>query len=130
MVTRQSYAIYYDEVLGSLPGLRAQPRPKDGRDRHALHLYVIILEPGAYQKSRNEIVDALLAENIGAAIHYRAVHSHPYYREKYHFQPGDFPHAYQAGENIFTLPLSPSMNRKDLHDVAEATTKVLSAYLA
>lgn len=138
LAIREVYAAVYDAAFAGLP-VRTQYRPpiKDStssngdeaaRDRHALHLYVLMLEEGAFRASRDEIVDALLAENIGAAIHYRALHLHPWYRDTYRYRPDDFPHAHRIGEHIFSLPLTPGMGWADGQDVITAVQKVLTAY--
>jgi dTDP-4-amino-4,6-dideoxygalactose transaminase len=125
---RERYAQMYDAAFADLPGIRRQPRPVDPDNRHALHLYVLILDPEQYLVDRNQIVAALLAENIGAAIHYRALHTHPYYRDRFGFHTADYPHAASIGNNIFTLPLSPGMSESDLFTVVEAVKKVLRVY--
>ncbi len=124
---REAHARVYDTAFADLP-VRTQPRPSDARDRHGLHLYVLLLEPGRWKVHRDQLVDALLAEGIGAALHYRAIHAHPYYREKYSYRPEDYPHAYAAGENILSLPLTPGMAEADLQDVIAAVRKVAEAY--
>jgi len=126
--TRERYARIYDEVFATLPGVRLQPRPKDDANRHALHLYALILDPAQFKVSRDQIINALLAENIGAALHYRAVHMHPFYRETFGYKPEDYPVAASVGESILSLPLVPCMTEPDLADVIEGVTKVLSAY--
>jgi dTDP-4-amino-4,6-dideoxygalactose transaminase len=126
--TRERYARIYDDVFGAMPGVRLQPRPKDPANRHALHLYVLILDPAQFRVPRNQIINALLAENIGAALHYRALHMHPYYRDTFGYQPDDYPLAAAVGENVFSLPLVPCMTESDLADVIEGVTKVLDAY--
>lgn len=128
LLTRERYADMYDAAFSNLPGIRLQPRPTDGLNRHGLHLYVLLLELEQFRASRNQIVDALLAENIGAALHYRALHMHPYYRDTYGYRPDDFPQAAQAGESILSLPLTPCMTEQDVSDVIEAVYKVISAY--
>ena len=129
LTIREKYARIYDAAFRNLPGVCLQPRPFDDPDnRHALHLYVLILDPEQFTVSRNEILSALLAENIGAALHYRAVHNHPYYRDTYGYKPEDFPIAAQVGENILSLPLTPGMTTDDVEDVIEGITKVLTAY--
>lgn len=125
---REQYAQLYDQVFGKLPGVRLQPRPTADGMRHGLHLYVLILDTDQFTASRNEIIDALLAENIGAALHYRALHTHPYYQEKYGYRPEEYPHAYHIGESILSLPLTPGMSQADLEDVISAVEKVLSYY--
>ena len=126
--TRERYARIYDAVLSTTPGIRLQPRPQDPANRHALHLYVLILDLDQFSVSRNEIIAALLAENIGAALHYRALHTHPLYREAFGYQAADFPAAAAVGTSILSLPLTPCMTESDLHDVIRAVHKVLSAY--
>ena len=128
MAIRERYAEMYDEAFADIPGIRAQPRPKDNQNRHALHLYVLIIDPDQFSVERNQIVAALIAENVGAAIHYRALHSHPYYRDRFGYKPEDFPYAAVIGDNIFSLPLTPGMSEKDAQDVIEAVHKVLGAY--
>jgi dTDP-4-amino-4,6-dideoxygalactose transaminase len=128
MVIRERYADMYDKAFADIPGIRMQPRPKDNQNRHALHLYVLVIDPDQYKVERNQIVAALIAENVGAAIHYRALHSHPYYRDRFGYKPEDFPNAAAIGDNIFSLPLTPGMSEKDAQDVIEAVHKVLGAY--
>jgi dTDP-4-amino-4,6-dideoxygalactose transaminase len=130
LATRERYAARYDAAFGDMAGVELQPRPSGPANRHALHLYVLVLDQGAFQVSREEIVDALLSEGIGAAIHYRAVHTHPYYRETYGYQPEDYPNAARVGDNILSLPLTPAMADADVEDVITAVSKVLGEYRA
>jgi dTDP-4-amino-4,6-dideoxygalactose transaminase len=126
---RQQIAAYYDEAIRDEWGLRRQYRPAlDDDTSHALHLYVLILDPTAFRVDRNEIVEALLAENIGAAIHYRALHTEPYYADRYGYQPADYPVANAIGENILTIPCSPGMSDEDAESVVRGVRKVLSFY--
>jgi dTDP-4-amino-4,6-dideoxygalactose transaminase len=128
LTIRERYAQMYDTAFADLPGVRRQPRPTDGVNRHALHLYVLILDPNQYRVDRDQIVAALLAENIGAAIHYRALHTHPYYRDQFGFEADDFPQAAAVGSNIFTLPLTPGMTEENVREVIEAVHKVFNVY--
>lgn len=125
---REQYASLYDRAFAQLPGVTLQPRPTTNGTRHGLHLYVLILDPERFTVGRSEVIDALLAENIGVALHYRALHTHPYYREKYGYKPEDYPHANRIGERILSLPLTPGMMDKDVRDVIHAGEKVLSHY--
>jgi UDP-4-amino-4-deoxy-L-arabinose-oxoglutarate aminotransferase len=83
---RERYAKIYDGAFKEFSDIRRQPRPDGELDRHALHLYILRIDPAAYTVCRNQIVEALLAENVGAAIHYRALHTHPYYSERFGYQ--------------------------------------------
>jgi dTDP-4-amino-4,6-dideoxygalactose transaminase len=131
LAIREEYALYYDQAFADL-AVRRQSRPcnisEPDRDRHALHIYALILKPGAFRVHRNEIINALLAENIGAALHYRALHTHTFYRDKYRYRPEDYPVAFEVGEHILSLPLTPAMSRADLEDVVLAVRRVLGYY--
>ncbi len=128
LAARERYARIYDGHFSQMGGLVRQPRPDGVADRHALHLYTLRIDPSQFTESRNQIVSALLAENIGAAIHYRSLHTHPYYQERFGYAPEDFPNAYEVGENVFSLPCTPSMTEENVFEVIEAVTKVLTAY--
>jgi dTDP-4-amino-4,6-dideoxygalactose transaminase len=126
---RERHARKYDEAFANLP-VRIQPRPRDlAQNRHSLHLYVLVLEADGWRVHRDRVIDALLMENIGAALHYRAIHTHPYYRKKYGYKPEDYPHAYEAGEHILSLPLTPGMSDTDVEDVVSAVYKVARTYV-
>lgn len=126
---RDELAARYDATLAPLPGVELQQRTLAGHDvRHALHLYLLLLELDRFSVDRNTIVAALRAEGIGAAIHYRALHLEPYYVDRFGHAPEDFPHARAASDRVLTLPLTPGMTDADADDVLEATAKVLGAY--
>jgi dTDP-4-amino-4,6-dideoxygalactose transaminase/glycosyltransferase involved in cell wall biosynthesis/SAM-dependent methyltransferase len=125
---RQSYAQLYDEAFASL-ALNFQPRPLDlERNRHSLHLYIAMIQPERWRVSRDQVLEALMAENIGAGLHYRPVHVHPWYRQRYGFKPEDLPNANVVGDRILSLPLSPSMQIQDAADVIEALRRVATEY--
>jgi dTDP-4-amino-4,6-dideoxygalactose transaminase len=129
LVVRESHASLLDAATSGWDGIRRQSRPSAGGDgRHALHLYVLLIEPGAFRVDRNQIVAALRAENIGAAIHYEPVHRHPYYRRRLGIEDRELPHSSSVGDTILSLPTSSSMTSRDVEDVIDATDKVLRAY--
>ncbi|MHB8694236.1 MAG: DegT/DnrJ/EryC1/StrS family aminotransferase [Solirubrobacteraceae bacterium] len=112
----------YDELLAGLP--LELPPPAEPGTRHARHLYQVLLEPGS-GLSRDQLLDALAAQNIGTGVHYRAVHLHPYYRDTYGLRPSDFPVASDISERTVSLPLSPGLTERDQLDVAEALRTLL-----
>lgn len=93
----------------------------------AWHIYIIRLNFERLTGSRKEIYDALKAENIGVNVHYIPVYLHPYYQEL-GYAPGLCPKSEQLYEEMVTLPLFPSMKRKDIQDVIHAVKKVLRYY--
>ena len=107
----------YDDGLASLP-LTLPPPPAPGT-RHARHLYRVLVEPDA-PLSRDDLVLALRARRIGTGVHYRALHTHPYYRDRYAIDPHSLPVATDMAQRTLSLPLGPSVTPDDQADVIAA----------
>jgi dTDP-4-amino-4,6-dideoxygalactose transaminase len=114
----------YDVAFAGHPCLTT-PAPVDPADRHARHLYTVLLDPERAGMSRNEFVQRLKAENIGTGIHFTALHLHSYYARTFGFTPGRFPAAEFIGERTVSLPLSAKLTEEDVEDVIAAVRRVL-----
>lgn len=101
----------------------------DGLNKHGLCFYVILLDLKKFSVDRNKIQQALLAENIGSAVHFYPMHLQPYYVKKYGYKKGDFPHAEKFYERTLSLPMATNMTEKDVDDVIKAVRKVVNAYV-
>jgi dTDP-4-amino-4,6-dideoxygalactose transaminase len=113
----------YDALLAGLP-VRLPPPPTAGM-RHARHLYRIEVAAEA-RLDRDALLDRLVAAGIGTGVHYRAVHLHPYYRDRYALHPASLPIATAASERTLSLPLSPKVSDDDQDDVVAALTDALA----
>jgi dTDP-4-amino-4,6-dideoxygalactose transaminase len=89
------------------------------------HLYPILV-PAAV---RGQVLNALRAENIGAAFHYVPLHDSPYARQRFATIPGMLPVTQAVSASLVRLPLFAAMSDDDLDDVARATVKVIEAFL-
>jgi dTDP-4-amino-4,6-dideoxygalactose transaminase len=116
----------YQEAFQNLPLLLPSSTPPD--QRHALHLYTPLLDIGRVRCTRDEFLQALHKENIGAGIHYIALHLHPFYQQAYGYKSGDFPNAEFISERTFSLPLSGKLTDQDAEDVIETIKKILNYY--
>ncbi|OIO54316.1 UDP-4-amino-4,6-dideoxy-N-acetyl-beta-L-altrosamine transaminase [Candidatus Peregrinibacteria bacterium CG1_02_54_53] len=123
---RQEIAQKYDEAFQTIVG--AKPLNIRKNVEHAYHLYVIELEPEHLSADRNEIFQAIRAENIGVNVHYIPVHLHPFYRKKFGTKEGLCPVAERAFERIISLPVFAAMQEQDVADVIHAVKKVLTHY--
>jgi dTDP-4-amino-4,6-dideoxygalactose transaminase len=118
---RRRHVELYDEAVGDLPGI--QPLARDPRDTHALHLYVVRIDPEAAGADRDAYQRALREENIGTSIHFLPVHRLTYYREAFPDQP-PLPVAERAGREVLSLPLSPAHSEEDVEDAIDALRRV------
>lgn len=118
------YSLAFEKIEGLKP-LSMVPYPQ----RHAWHLFVVQLELEKLTIDRDRFLDLLKERNIGAGIHFPALHLQPYYREKWGYRRGDCPNAERASERILSLPLFPDMSEDDVKDVVEAVGEVLAEHL-
>lgn len=105
----------YEAAVADMPGVRAVPIVMPGR--HALHLYVIEIDPSVVSRTRDELMNFLQENNVGVGIHYYGMHLQPYFAKKYGLKPEQFPNATRASENMLSLPLYPKMTVDDVDDV-------------
>ena len=112
----------YDTLLADLP--LTTPSEPDPGTRHARHLYQVLIE-GDAAISRDQLLEELIARRIGAGVHYRGVHLHPYYRDRYDLEPESLPVANDISERTISLPFGPTLAESDQVDVAEALAAAL-----
>jgi dTDP-4-amino-4,6-dideoxygalactose transaminase len=120
---RRELADLYDARLAGLP-LELPPRPGP-RGRHAHHFYAVKIGEDAV-RDRDEIMEGLRERNVGSTVHFRAIHLHSYYRDRYGIAAGDLPVAADWSARSLTLPLFPAMGEDDVEDVASALEAVLT----
>ena len=114
----------YQAAFEALPCIL--PAPPEPETKHAYHLYTPFIDLERFGKSRDWVLNALTAENIGVGVHYLPVHLHPFYRKAFGWKEGDFPNSEWIGERTLSLPLSPALNDGDVADVITAFKKVLT----
>jgi perosamine synthetase len=126
LARRRDIAARYAAEFRSLPSVVVPSvRPNVNP---AWHLYPIRLNPARLCADRGSIFRALRAENIGVNVHYIPVHLHPYYRERFGYQGGEYPVAEAAYEQLISLPMFHGMTEQDIEDVIAAVRKVLAAH--
>jgi dTDP-4-amino-4,6-dideoxygalactose transaminase len=116
----------YDDAFADLPVfLSPAPEPETV---HGRHLYTLLVDVDNMAASRDDVLQALHAENIGCGIHYLGLHLHNYYREAFQVGPEDFPNATFISERTISIPHSAKLNDRDVDDVISGVRKVLTAY--
>jgi dTDP-4-amino-4,6-dideoxygalactose transaminase len=113
----------YDEQLAGL-GLGLPPAMAAG-EKHSLHLYTVLVDQAQCGIDRDTFLERMTAQGIGMGVHYRALVEHPYYQDRFGWQPGDTPAALRIGQQTVSLPLSPAMSDADAADVVTAVRRVL-----
>jgi dTDP-4-amino-4,6-dideoxygalactose transaminase len=115
---REAISARYDAELADLPLFR--PAPAAPGTVHARHLYPVLVEASACGVTRDALHQRMREAGVDTSIHFRAVHLHSYYRERFGFRRGMFPHAEAVSDSTLSLPLSPAMADGDVDRVIEA----------
>jgi dTDP-4-amino-4,6-dideoxygalactose transaminase len=75
--------------------------------------------------SRDEFMAEMHKRGIGIGVHYRALHTHPYYRYRFGYKPEQFPNANFIGERTVSLPLTPKLKDAEIERIVRATREIL-----
>ena len=118
---RQRQFAAYDDAVAELDGI--EPLMRDERDTHALHLYIVRIDPERAGGTRDEYAALLAGENIATSIHFLPVHQLTAYRELLDAPP-ELPVAERAGAEVLSLPLSPAHSDDDIADAVAALRRV------
>jgi dTDP-4-amino-4,6-dideoxygalactose transaminase len=120
---RQAICARYDEAFADLPLAPWAPVPAG--DRHARHLYPVLIDAEWSGRSRDDVERALASEGIATSVHFRALHLHRFYRERYGFQAGQFPQAEYLADRVLSLPLSARLTDDQIDRVIAAFRRVI-----
>jgi len=114
---RQRWADFYSYELKNISWIRC-PKVPEGY-RHAWQAYVCYVDPEKAPKSRNEIMEALLAKGISTRPGTHAVHMLGYYKQHHGLKSEDFPGAFDCDQHTMAIPLHNRMSPEDYAYVVE-----------
>jgi dTDP-4-amino-4,6-dideoxygalactose transaminase len=75
--------------------------------------------------SRDQFLDRMTAQGIGTGVHYLPIAWHPFYQERFGWDPDAWPHAKLAGLGTVSLPLSSRLRDEDVERVITAVGRVV-----
>ncbi len=119
---REWIADKYNEAFADLP--MRTPYVAHPEETHSWHLYVLQLDLEAISVNRDRFIELMAEENIGTSVHFIPLHLHPYWRDRYNYQPEDFPIAYDVFNRAMSLPIYPKMTDEEVERVIVAVKKV------
>jgi perosamine synthetase len=114
---REAIAGFYREALGDLPQLEL-PAVLPSRI-HAWHLFAIRLRLPVLSVDRNTFIELLRQRGIGCSVHWRPLHLHPYYQEKFAWRPDHLLVASAQWERTISLPIFPGMRAEEQQYVVD-----------
>ena len=120
---RQEIWKQYNEAFSELPV--TLPAELDSDIKHAFHLFTLLIDKKRTGISRDEFIEAMHSRNIGTGVHYLSIPEHPYYQDKFGWQPEDFPSAMTIGRETVSLPLSAKLTNADVQSVIQTVHEIL-----
>jgi perosamine synthetase len=118
-----------ERYRAGLAGVAALHLPSGAPDvEHAWHLFVVLLELDRLTIDRDRFIELLTEANIGTSVHFRPLHLHSLYRERFGYRPEDLPVATALFERNLSLPMYPGMTDQDVDDVIDAVTRIAEAH--
>lgn len=119
---RGRVAARYSELLADVAEVEL-PTARSDR-QHSWHIYALRLRLERLTIDRNDFIEELSRSGIGTSVHWRPLHLHPYYQERFSYQAGDFPVANSEWERLISLPVFPSMRDEEVERVAKAVRAI------
>ncbi len=121
---RRQLSAHYDKRFSEIDEILPLSAP--GYDHlHARHLYIVRLDIDRAGMTRDDFMARLGKRNIGTGLHFRAVHTHRYYRENLPVRPGTLENTEWNSDRICSLPLFPQMTTEDVDEVVDAIKAVI-----
>lgn len=120
---REIWATYQDAFKALSIGTPAEP---EDHTRHAYHLYTITVDRDCCPLSRDEFIESMSRAGIGVGVHYQSLAQHPYYANRYGWNPSDFPIAERFGSTTVSLPLSPKLSDDEVARVVDTVRSLVA----
>ncbi len=102
---------FYKNNFKNLPVLFQDSR--DYSYTQAYHLFFMIFDKTKTKKKRDDLINFLNKNGIGASVHYRSITEMTIYKKKFNYKNSDFPNSYYVGQNTISLPLYPDLKKTD-----------------
>ncbi|MDR7022794.1 DegT/DnrJ/EryC1/StrS family aminotransferase [Pseudomonas peli] len=115
---RARWAEYYCDQLAGINWLRLPSAPPGGR--HGWQAFVTYIDPAKAPMPRNDMMEILQAKGISTRPGTHAVHMLAYYRDRFGFNPEDFPGARDCNDHTMAIPLHNRMTAEDYAYVVAA----------
>jgi dTDP-4-amino-4,6-dideoxygalactose transaminase len=121
-VEREAIARSYLEDFADLEEIEL-PHVLENRI-HAWHLFPIRLRLDRLSIDRNTFMERLKAAGVGCSVHWRPLHLHPYYRDRFAWTAGQLPTATALWQRLISLPLFPGMHEPERNHVVKTVREL------
>ena len=125
---REQLVHWYRQALGDLAALELPEIPENRI--HSWHLFPIRLRLERLKIDRNEFFAQMREAGVGCSVHWRPLHLHPYYSERFGWTSDLLPVATSLWERSISLPLFPGMRDDERAYVVEVVRNLCTHHAA
>jgi len=119
---RAAIARCYFDLLGGTD-IKLPPHA-DGFENHAWHLFVVRMPKTV---NRDAVMESLRSRGIGCSLHYRPLHQHNYYRERFALDSKSFPNSEAVFRTAISLPIYPDLTISQVEYVSKVLRESMTA---
>ena len=94
--------------------------------KHSYHLFNIYVEKKRDGITRDQAILKLHKKKIGVGVHYNSIPDHSIYKKLFGWKINEYPNAKKIGRQTLSLPLSPSLKKKDVLRVIKSINQIFS----
>ncbi len=102
--------------------------PTDENRRHSWHLFPIRLNLEKLAINRSALMENLRRNGVTCSVHWRPLHLHPFYIEKFKWTEAHFPVATDLWSRLLSLPIFPSMSLPEVKHVIKKVKTLCAFY--
>lgn len=115
----QHYMKAFSELPVTLPAVPAN------NTRHGYHLFTLHLDESRCGIARDDFLSTMNDHKIGIGVHYLSLPEHPYYQQRFSWQPEQYPNAMRVGRQTVSLPLSSKLAVQDVDRVVNVVMGIM-----
>lgn len=120
---RELIAKEYRRAFSKISGITMPVESKNSK--HGRHIFPIWVAA----KKRDGILDYLLKKGVGAVINYPAIHLFSFYRKKFGYKEGAYPHAEQIAKREISLPIYSKLTPPEVNYIIKVVQEAVSQTL-
>lgn len=125
---REMVASMYLEALAGIDEIDLPPT--DDNRIHSWHLFPLRLNLERLSIDRNIFINELKKRGIGYSVHWRPLHLHPFYQEKFGWNKDDFPVASDLWSRLVSIPIFSCMNSAEIEYVIGGIKDICVSFTA
>jgi len=123
---REQVARFYFSSMADIQEISLPPCDSDRY--HSWHLFPIRLNLEELSIDRNEFIEELKRHRVGFSVHWRPLHLHPLYAERFGWIDSHFPAASKLWTQIISLPMYSMMTLEEMSHVVKTIRKICTTY--